>query len=90
MFDAMPESFMPQALQNEPVLWAENQELLEAFYRLHGTRQAGMGGANAITLAEMVAYCQLFEVDDKPTFFNAISHCDQVFFKHQATQNKTD
>jgi hypothetical protein len=90
MFDAMPESFMPQALLNEPQLWAENQELLEAFYRLHSTRQNGMNGAQAIVMAEIVAYCQLFDVDDKPYFFNAISNCDQVFFKNQAANKKTD
>lgn len=78
----MPEGFIPKALENKPDLWDENAELINAFYRLNSTRQSGMNGAQAISVSEIYAYCQLFEVEDVVMFFNAISACDAVFFKY--------
>jgi hypothetical protein len=88
MFEAMPDEFMPPALQNQPQLWAENQTLLEAFYRLNSTRQSGMNGAFAISISEINAYCQMFEIEECAEFFNAISACDDVYFKYLKTLDK--
>jgi hypothetical protein len=88
MFEAMPDEFMPPALQTQPQLWAENQTLLEAFYRLNGTRQSGMNGAFAISMSEINAYCQMFEVDEVAEFFNAIAACDSVYLNYLRTLDK--
>lgn len=79
---------MPPALQNQPQLWAENQALLEAFYRLNSTRQSGMNGAFSISISEINAYCQMFEIEECAEFFNAISACDDIYFKHLKTLDK--
>lgn len=76
------------ALQNQPELWAENQEYYEAFFRLSSTRQSGMNGAFAISISEIKAYVELFEIDDVHMFFNAITACDSEFFKYLRTLEK--
>ena len=88
MFDDMPEDFIPPALQEQPQLWQQNQGFLQAFFHLNSTRQSGMNGAFAISFSEILAYCQLFEIEDATEFFNAISACDSAFFKHIKTLEK--
>lgn len=47
-----------------------------------------MNGAFAISMSEINAYCQMFEVDEVAEFFNAIAACDSVYLNYLRTLDK--
>jgi hypothetical protein len=69
------------ALTRKPVLNEFSAFYLAAFSDLSGTRQAGFSGPQRITVAEMLAYCELFDVDEREQFFYNIRAADGVFME---------
>lgn len=70
----------PQALEIRPILYDWMVEYLKAFDVLSATRQCGMG-PNPIQLSEMLAYMQLYEVEDRDTFVHHILQMDKTFLE---------
>jgi len=75
----MPDDFIPQALINEPTIWMENAEYLTGFYALSTSRPVGFNGPLAIQVSEILAYCQIFEIEDVTQFFYRVRAADQAF-----------
>lgn len=82
---------MPLALLNAPIVWDCNAEVMQAFAVLNGSRTAVMG-IGSIPLSEVVAYIQLFEVEEPRKFIHRIRLCDQIFLdwheKKQTSRSK--
>lgn len=67
------------ALLNKPILDDASAFYLNAFYDLSGARQAGFNGPMSITAADMQAYCDMFEIDEREQFFYNIRAADVVY-----------
>lgn len=52
------------ALENRPELSRWTAPYFEAFLTLTDSRSIGFGGAGAIPLSEIKAYCDLYQIDD--------------------------
>lgn len=69
------------ALARRPVLDEYSVFYLSAFNDLSGTRSGGFSGPNRITAAEMLAYCEMFEIDERERFFYNIRAADDVYME---------
>jgi hypothetical protein len=76
------------ALLNKPELDEESAFYLNCFNDLSAARQAGFNGPNRIAIAEMQAYCDMFEIDERERFFYNIRAADEVFMEWVAKANK--
>jgi hypothetical protein len=76
------------ALLNRPILDEFSAFYINAFWDLSGTRQTGFSGGMKITIAEMQAYCDMFEIDEREQFFYNIRAADEVFLKWANKENK--
>lgn len=62
-------------------------EYLAAFFVLHESRPTGFS-VGAIPLSEMLAFCQIHEMDDVPRFCRLIRGLDQTFLEWNREQQK--
>lgn len=69
------------ALLRRPILDEQSAFYLEAFNDLSGTRSGGFNGPNRISAAEILAYCELFEIDERERFFYNMRAADNVFME---------
>jgi hypothetical protein len=69
------------ALTRKPALDEFSAFYLSAFNDLNGTRSNGFSGPNRITATEMLAYCDLFEIDEREQFFYNIRAADEVYME---------
>lgn len=82
----MPEGYVPPALENKPICWPENEEVLDAFLQLSVSRISGMNGESAIQMTEIEAYGRLFEIEDMRDFFQRIRAADMAYFDWRKQQ----
>lgn len=80
---------LPLFVQNQPQLREDLHWIVEAFYRLSGSRQIGFG-TGPIPLSEIDAYIRLFGLldDDIDAFFRLITALDAVYIKRQNRRDK--
>lgn len=52
---------------------------LACFADLSAARQVGMNGPQRIAVADMCAYCAMFDIDDREAFFRNIRAADDVY-----------
>lgn len=80
---------LPLFVQNQPPLREDLHWIVEAFYRLSGSRQIGFG-VGPIPLSEIDAYIRLFGLldDDIDAFFRLITALDAVYIKKQSKRDK--
>lgn len=74
----------PEDLGN--LVWFYN-----VFHALSGSRPQGMGGSGPIPVSEVLAYCQLInmdDIDDRLMLLGFISKMDSVWLKHQEKVQK--
>lgn len=86
LFERMDE--VAPALLRRPELNEWSAFYLAAFNDLSGARQAGLNGPQRITIAEMLAYCDMFEIDDRERFFYNMRAADEVFMEWLAKAQK--
>lgn len=78
---------MPQGLLNRPGIEQANIFYLEAFEVLSASRGYGMAGALPVNLADITAYCWLFEIsglEERSKFVRYMQHLDCIFLTLQS------
>lgn len=77
-----------------PKLKRFDGEYIDAFYTLSRARQHGVGGPMAVTVQEVLAYCQLVGIDaphERLKYLSILQRLDGVyldFHAERASQNK--
>lgn len=83
---------VPAALADRPELFDDLEPIARAFSLLSSSRPmiAGFGGVvpSAIPLAEMLAYCQMFAVEDRDEFVRLIHVMDDAYQTHVAKKRR--
>lgn len=69
----------PDALQRKPEYPYEHGEYLQAFELVSRGRRIGLNSVGYIPLAEIEAYCRLFEVFDVELFVRVMVELDGIF-----------
>ena len=77
VFNEMPQ--VAPALLNKPMLDECSAFYINAFNDLSSARQAGFNGPMCITVTDMQAYCEMFEIDEREQFFYNIRAADEVY-----------
>lgn len=80
---------IPEATDDEPVLWEENREHYRAFWDLHPDRALHMGGPGFIPLIAMIAYCAVEELEVKP-LMRDLRVMDGAYLKFVADKQKEE
>ena len=83
---------MPRALADRPEQHDLGGDLFRAFNTLSSSRHYGMGGPLPISISEMAAFCQLFDisaVDDRETFVATMQRLDSVYLTEVSKRNAT-
>lgn len=78
---------MPQAVLDEPVPFAGAHKYINAFWILSGGRTYHSAGSNPIALAEILAYFQIYGIDDideRGDTIDFIRSMDNAYLKHEA------
>lgn len=67
-----------------PKLQPHDHRYLAAFNRLSRSRQAGMGGPQPLTLTEIQAYLQIFDVDParRGRYIDVLQEMDSAYLEH--------
>lgn len=78
---------IPPALLNRPTLEDGDEEYVTAFMMLNTRRSSGMG-PNPISLTEILAYVQLYEVNEPETFVRVMVEMDVVLMGELADDHK--
>ena len=80
---------LPLFVQNQPHLREDLHWIVEAFYRMSGSRQIGFG-VGPIPLTEIEAYIRLFGLldDDIEQFYRLITALDAVYIKKTSKRDK--
>lgn len=83
----------PPALANRPALnkWVLNY--WAGFHLLNASRPLGPSGVGPIPLSEIVAYCEMFQVDDmdeRERFVTMIRALDAAYLKRQAEKREAE
>lgn len=82
----------PTALADRPELYDDLEPVARAFSLLSSCRPmiAGFGGVvpAAIPLAEILAYCQMFAVEDRDEFVRLIHAMDDAYQMHLAKKRR--
>lgn len=73
-------------IENRPELWDENIEYLQAFFILSPTRNTGMS-VGAIQIREILAYCEILDVQDRELFFRNICAADNAYLTWNRQRN---
>lgn len=76
-------------LRERPRLKREDWRYLEAFETVAASRQAGMAGACALTLQDILAYLEIFRVEEphrRARFTRLIQAMDGAYLEHQAAE----
>ena len=82
---------VPAGYTAPPELFQDLMFDWSAFVILSGSRQVGMGGACAIPVSEIVAYCELIGITDsecRVTLLRRIQILDGEYLKIQAEKSK--
>lgn len=77
----------PKGLASRPEVQAESYFYLDVFETLSASRGVGMGGPLPITLADVWAYCQLFEITDleeRAKLLRFLQELDQTYLAKSA------
>lgn len=75
---------MPSALVDKPELYLDLTEYFDAFWVLCRGRLSSDLGVGTLSLTEIKAYCELFEVDDVRTFVKYITAMDDAYIAKKA------
>lgn len=86
MFERLPE--VTPAEERRPILFEEAAFYLACFDDLSATRAEGFNRPQRITVAEMLAYCRMFDIEDTERFFRNIAAADSVYMEFVAKQQK--
>jgi len=81
---------MPKGLASRPEMHDLGGQLMQAFNVLSSSRQYGMNGPLAITISDIAAYCQLFEIrstDERADFLATIQRLDGAYLASVAKAN---
>lgn len=70
------------------MLPAELEPYLEAFFELSPGRQVGFEGPGGIPMADLVAYCQLFDIENAGRFVEYMRSLDGEFLRFAAERSK--
>lgn len=79
-------------MRDRPTLDFRQTYYYNVFQALSGSRNAGMGGAMAIPLSEVVAYFSLFniaELNERERIYQHVSCLDAAYLEHAAEQSKS-
>jgi hypothetical protein len=76
------------ALLEKPDLCDESAFYLQCFSDLSASRQEGFNGKMRIAIAEMQAYCDMFEIDERELFFYNIRAADDLYMEWAAKAKK--
>jgi len=77
----------PRALKIRPTLYFDMAFYYEAFWELSSHRTSNGMGPNPLALTEIVSYCSMYEVDDKPLFARFMRACDATFIEYIVSKN---
>jgi hypothetical protein len=86
IFESMDE--VAPTLLNKPVLDEFSAFYINAFMDLSGMRQAGFNGPMRISIADIQAYCDMFEIDEREQFFYNMRAADDVYLEWVMKANK--
>lgn len=81
----------PPALRNMPELDLRQTYFFNAYQYLGGSRRASMAGALPIPISEILAYCELFKIDDvdhRELLTDRITFLDGVYLEIAAEKSK--
>ena len=76
-------------LRERPRLKREDWRYLEAFETVAASRQVGMAGACPVTLQDILAYLEIFRVEEahqRAKFTRLIQAMDGAYLEHQASE----
>jgi len=78
---------IPQAVLDAPIPFTGAQKYLDAFWTLSAGRTYHAAGANTLSLSEILAYFQIYGIDDideRADFIDFLRAMDAAYLKHQA------
>lgn len=79
----------PEPLQNKPEVFPDLVDVVQAFFTLSRSRQIG-NVPSPILVSEMLAYAQVFGVDDLEMFVTYIQTADDVYLSNFMDRMKTE
>ena len=69
------------ALANKPQLNEFSAYYEKCFRELNAMRSEGFNGKEKLKFSELLAYCELFEIDDREQFFYNMRAADYVYME---------
>ena len=78
-------------MKNRPRLKPEDVDYYTAFNQLSSSRASGMGGAGAIQISEILAYCLLVGIanrEERVKYLSLVQELDHICLEHWAQEAK--